>query len=403
VIPVDALTWLPGRDADRVVVVAEEAPAGARPRFPGWKGALGRYFVVEGDLAEARARDWLRSGRIERAYRAPAPVEPPWDIPPLTPDFRAQQTWLDPFPGLGFSEAASWPGGSGEHVRVVNIEYSYDASHEDLGAVPPAAAWGWEWEYYTSHGNGVLGILGAAANAYGATGGAPGAPLTVVHPFVDGEGTYDPAAAILACADLVVAGDVVLVEQQIFDQDRYVPVSIDPAVADAIRFLVDLGVVVVEPAANGAVDLDAETWGGAFSRDADSGSIMVAGGTAPGGAEEPRSWESSDYGERVDVQGWEGSIVTTSWSDGLTDLAYLDGDPRQAYTAVFGGTSGAAAQVAAMAAVVQSVSIATTGEPVPPRVLRSWLVQTGTPQTYGAQRIGPMPDLRRVLRSYLVP
>lgn len=401
--PIDALDLLPGRDADRVVVVADRAPPGSRPRFPGWDGAMGRYFLVEGDLAEATARSWLRAGRVEHAYRPPEPVEPPWDIPPTTPDLRSEQTWLEAFPGLSFRESGSWPGGTAEHARVVDIEYSYDSSHEDLGAAPASAAWGWHWGRYTFHGNGVLGILAAGANAYGTDGGSPGAELAVVHPFVAGEDSYDPAAALLACVDLAAAGDVVLIEQQALDQDTYVPVSIDPAVADAIRLLVDLGVVVVEPAGNGAADLDAETWGGAFDRATDTGSIMVAGGTAPGGAEEPRAWEASGFGSRVDVQGWEGSIATTSWSDGLTDLAYLDRDPRQAYTAAFGGTSGASAQVAALAAVVQSVSIATTGEPVPPRVLRAWMAQTGTPQSYGTARIGPMPDLRRLLRTYLLP
>ena len=75
---------------------------------------------------------------------------------------------------------------------------------------------------------------------------------------------------------------------------------------------------------------------------------------------------AGSYGERVDVQGWFDSIVSTMNADYGGTYANLwlpttsdhpSGDPRQGDTSTFVGTSGAAPQVAAAAAVVGSDEI----------------------------------------------
>ena len=112
------------------------------------------------------------------------------------------------------------------------------------------------------------------------------------------------------------------------------------------------------------------------------------------------------YGERVDVQGWFDSITTTAAADGhpeYTELFFPDGDGRQAYTASFGGTSGAAPIVAAIAAVMNSVAWELRGEPWDPIELRAAIVSTGHVQPQAdLERIGPQPDLRRLLRTWAI-
>jgi hypothetical protein len=340
------------------------------------------------------------------AWLAYAPQPPPGDIPPTTDDFRPDQTWLDAFPGLGFAEAASWPGGRGENVTIADIEYGWDPTHEDLDRTIGAGAWGLDKGTYAFHGNGVLGELVGGDNGYGIVGAAPDAVPLVISPYTD-DGVYDVAAAITGATELLVPGDVLLIEQQAYQDGRYCPISVDPAVFAAIEDAVAAGIVVVEPGGNGSADLDDPVWEGWFDRDHDSGSILVGGGASPDSGWEARSWSpgGSSYGERLDVQAWYDGIVTaTSGGDGayLADLYYPDDDGRQAYTQSFSGTSGASPMIAAMAAIAQSVAIAETGEPWTPEELRAALVATGTPQR-GEHRIGPQPDLRRLLRTYFLP
>jgi len=133
---------------------------------------------------------------------------------------------------------------------------------------------------------------------------------------------------------------------------------------------------------------------------------MVGGGASPYSGFAPRSYHplGSCYGERVDVQGWFDSIISLSAGDGApsyTDLFFPQRDGRQAYTARFGGTSGAAPLVAAIAAVMNSVAIETRGEPWNPIELRAVLRSTGHPQAGPSSNpIGPQPDLRRLLHIY---
>ncbi|MBM4369936.1 MAG: hypothetical protein FJ102_27250, partial [Deltaproteobacteria bacterium] len=301
--------------------------------------------------------------------------------------------------GLGFDEALEYPGGDGANVTLVDIEYAWGREHEDL-AVGEALA-GEPEEVYAFHGSGVLGITSGLDNDYGVTGGAAGATALVVHPDFDVDGVleYDLARAIYEAATALSAGDVILVEQQVYGPgEEFLPATWDEGARAAIAEATAAGIAVVVPSANGAVDLDHPAYEGAF--DIDTGAILVGGGFPPTYGE-PRAWAGSDFGEGVHVQAWFTDIVSAGGSP-YTDLYFPGGDERQAYTAVFGGTSGASAQVAAMCAVAQSVAIATRGAPLSPLELRAALVATGSPQS-GAVPIGPQPDLRRLLRSFVVP
>ena len=65
---------------------------------------------------------------VQRAYAEPLPMPPP-----VTPDFTDQQGYLDPAPsGIDATVADEVCGARGENVRVIDIEYSWNQSHEDL-------------------------------------------------------------------------------------------------------------------------------------------------------------------------------------------------------------------------------------------------------------------------------
>lgn len=418
-----------GRSDARVIVKVQDGLPGTptmegtqiRPLFAalpkGRQLDLGRYFVVDGppglgpQIADAfNAEPW-----VELAYLAYLPQPPPEDIPPETPDFTGEQSYLGAPPdGMGVSEARRWPGGDGGNVAVADLEYAWELGHEDLTRADTALTLGFSDGEYAYHGNGVLGILFADDNDYGVTGVAPGADPVVIYPY-DSELRFELPSAILAASTVLDAGDILLIEQQDYALGSYVPVEIDPAVFDAIAALTALGIVVVEPAANGYADLDDPRWSGWFDpTQRDSGAILVGGGVSPraSGAVSPRSWypNGSCYGARVDVQGWYDHIVTTINDDSFghfADLFFPDGDGRQAYTANFGGTSGASAQVAGLAALISSIYIELHGAPMDPLTLRALLRSTGSPQASASwppgQSVGPQPDLRRLLRTAMLP
>jgi serine protease len=367
---------------------------------------LSLYLRITGPDVVNRGNQLLADTHVETAYLAPKPAPPPSDIAPITPDFTELQTYREAGPdGFGFDIAHRWPGGDGSNVVIADIEYGFDHTHEDIEDREIFEI-GYPMGWYPFHGNGVLGILGATDNGYGITGLAPEADLIMASPFVDDD-IYNVAESIVLATEHLDAGDVLLIEQQGWVDSIFLPVEIDPAVFDAITIAVAKGIVVIEPTGNGACDLDPPAWDGWFDRSIrDSGAIIVGGGSSPTSGYTPRSWYpmGSCFGDRVDVQGWFDAIVTTSAQDGhptYTDLFFPDGDGRQAYTSSFGGTSGAAPIIAAIAAVMNSVAWETRGLPWNPIELRAAMISTGTPQPDGEmQHIGPQPDLRRLLRIW---
>ena len=334
---------------------------------------------------------------VEIAYSLAKPA------PPSTPDFTSYQGYLNAAPG-GINARYSWtiPGGTGSGVKIVDIEYSWNLNHEDLSAARNALMKKWYWTPVdpfndNNHGTAVLGELVADANGFGVTGISYGAAIGVVPAYVNyitGQG-YVLEESIQFAADNLQGGDVILVEQQIVGPHggtAYVPVEWYQSYFDAIQYATAKGIVVVEAAGNGYENLDDAIFQDKFNRSVrDSGAIIVGAGYPPSYGSDLYRCSFSNYGSRVDLQGWGLSVATTGYGD-----LYLGGGQNSYYTSQFSGTSSASPIVAGAAANLESVHKSKTGAPASPSWIRQRLVDTGTPQG-GADHIGPRPDLMRAI------
>jgi serine protease len=385
------------RDESAVDAVVRKAEARSGRRLPDLNG----YFELL--VAPDRRVDLIDALRrlpmVETVYRPAVLPPPPGDIPPPTPDGEADLLYLDPAPtGIDAEWAWTRPGGRGEGITLVDIEYSWRLTHEDLDAAVGA------YDCYVpagtdaiEHGTAVIGELAASRNGYGVTGIVHAASLSLVTDYPLGL-SYSVARAVECAAALLDPGDVMLIEAQTYGpRGAYVPVEWDAAEFAAISVANAAGIVVVEAAGNGGENLDDAVFGGAFDRALrDSGAIVVgAGSTVYGPAPDRSRLEFSTYGSRVDVQGWGDDVGTA----GIGDYFDGGGDPNQYYTAAFSGTSAAAPMAAGAAAAIQGVQTACGGSPLAPAAVRGLLVDTGVAQTAGpyAGHIGPRPDLRAAL------
>jgi subtilisin family serine protease len=334
------------------------------------------------------------------------------DLVTAPQDLEADQGYLDPAPaGMEVRYAWARDGGRGENVKLIDIENNWNLEHNDLqlaalNLVVYDKGFDQDPADDIDHGTAVLGEIVAANDGIGVTGIASSARLGLINPQVSAS-TVDMAGAVTKAASLLDAGDVILLEQQIIGP-RYdirtgkgiVPPEFDPAVFQAIKDATSRGIIVVEPASNGTENLDDPIYKGAFDRSTqDSGAIVVGGGMPPVGPSGPDSdrtpTDTTDYGSRVDVQGWGDSITTC----GYGDLRHSQG-PNNWYTARFGGTSGASAMVAGGAALIESIAKAENRPPLSPVALRQLLVTSGTPQTGDQSRhVGPRPNLRAAIQN----
>jgi hypothetical protein len=377
------------------------------------------YFAhlpqVDGETA-AKFLTALRSLRIvELAYFQPIPFDAA-DIPPLTTiDVTPSQGYFRAAPaGIDVDFARNFSAGRGNTVRIADIESGWHLNHEDL----PRAAFGFGVNWGDSHGTAVLSELVAEENGIGGNGIAPNAmfgwsSVTNLDPF-QGIYFYSVGNALLMAANGLRIGDIELIEQQFQNPGGFIcsPASdpcgdctLPPWVAveeygyehAAITNLTGAGLVIVEAAGNGRMVVTPAS-------SVDSGAIVVGAGNT---ALAPMCW--SNFGPRVDVQGWGMAIGASGYGgDTVTadpTLRANGGDPDQWYTTSFGGTSGASPIVVGAAAIVQSTRLA-VGQPLLSSPgMRSLLAGTGTPQAPAPpasfRNIGPQPDLRRAIASYV--
>ncbi|TXB61977.1 GEVED domain-containing protein [Phaeodactylibacter luteus] len=347
---------------------------------------------------------------ITYAGRLPEAVAPP--LPPG--NFVPNQTYLTAAHGIGADWVYANFGEKGQGLRIVDIEYSFNANHFDLPNVSIVGGTSFFNGFGNDHGTAVLGILGGRENSFGITGIVPQASLYFAGAH-NSAGQYDIANSVLQSLQVTSVGDFLLIEQQVAGpnqtgsgQTGLVAVEYIQPYYDAIVLAVGNGRNVVEAAGNGSQNLDANANQSGnnnhypFSNANDSGAIIVgAGASAPTGSQTARSrlW-FSNYGSRVNLQGFGENVWTTGDGD-----AYDNEGPNYYYTSSFGGTSSASPIVLGAAALVQAIQIEQNGGPLDPLQLRGLLVSTGLPQQSGqypaSQKIGPLPNLENALEGYL--
>ena len=209
--------------------------------------------------------------------------------PPITPSFTDRQGYrlAAANGGIDADFAHTLTGGKGDNVRIVDVEYSWNRSHEDLSKArvagsalangtpcdPFAQSMG---AHSADHGTAVLGELVGDPNGFGVTGLAPNASLLTVNAASRNSTTgyceVNLAAAITVAANNTAKGDVILIEQQAGgprwtnpkSDVGYVPVEWNSGVHAAIKSATASGRIVIEPAGNGYQNLDDPVYNNVF-------------------------------------------------------------------------------------------------------------------------------------------
>ncbi len=321
--------------------------------------------------------------------------------PITTPTYDEMQGYLAPAPS-GIDVEAAWalPGGRGENVAFADVEGAWNEQHEDLPGDRMEDVGGRQIRdrSWVAHGTAVVGVLSSNDNKLGMVGIAPEVPRIVVSSI----GGHGPAAAIDQAQAALQAGDVLLIELHAKGpRRRFLPIEYWGDVFDAVKLATDRGIVVVAAAGNGGENLDHRAYKRKFDREfRDSGAILVgAGAPSRAGFVDRSRLDFSNYGNRVDVQGWGYKVASLDYGD-LQDC----GAPhRRKYTAEFAGTSSASPIVTGAAILLQSIYKERHARVMSPAVLRELLRKTGSAQVdgpYGSaekQPIGPRPDLKAAL------
>lgn len=392
---------------------------------------LAAFYSVNApeDRLEELAEKLRNLDEVEAAFVKP-PGEPPVindmspsteEPPARTTDFTARQGYLEVAPG-GIDARYAWgfPGGRGAGVKIIDCEWGWRFTHEDLIANQGGVVIGTA-SMDDNHGTAVLGEFGGDLNDFGVTGICSDAPVSAAS-FL----TLPTASVIRQAADRLRAGDILLLEihrpgpgASGSGQDGFIAIEWWPDDFAAIRYAIAKGIIVVEAAGNGARNLDdpiydtpqvgfPSSWRNPFRlSNPSSGAVLVGAGAPPPGTHgrdhgpDRSRLDFSNYGERIDAQGWGREVTTTGYGD-------LQGGRNRDlwYTDEFSGTSSASPIVVGAIGCVQGILRARGLPLLTPAGARQLLRSTGSPQQDAptrprSQRIGNRPNLRQMIHQTL--
>jgi len=406
---------------------------------------LARFHHVHAppENLEQLASELLAHEHVDAAYLKPVGSPPiahsliatTAKPPTVTPNYTNQQIYLNPAPvGIDAVYAQTLPGGYGDGVKVADCEWGWVFTHEDLAANKNvvskliAGVNDLEQSLFFDHGTAVAGIISGALNDYGVTGIAPRATFSASS-F---KGPAETKSTIFEAAKKLGPGDILLLEIQRSGPNPpapppnsnvdwgNMPVEWWPDDLEAIQSAVTKGIIVVEAAGNGYQNLDdniydsyppfGSTWKNPLNPiNKSSGAILVGAGNPPPGTHgisadpytskpfvDRSRCKFSNYGSRVDCQGWGQQVTSTGYGD------LQGGDNNKKYTDNFSGTSSASPIVVGALAAVQGILKKAKKPLLTPSRALSLLRSTGSPQQDSpdapkSQRIGNRPDLRMLL------
>ena len=381
-------------DRSRVVLDAEVVQAEAisgidLPELTNW------YLVTVPTSAAGQ-----RIGAALRALDVVEMVQPEPELATTAPLEEERQGYLDTAPG-GVDAEWAWNrlAGTGSEVTIAVIDSGFDTNHGDLDrvravgvAIPHEPPWD------PHHGLQVLGILAADDDEQGIRGIASGAAIRTVN---SGMTSGEVANAIELASAEVGPGDVLTISQGICAvpgcaDNVVLPLVYSSSARDALKVATARGIITVVSAGNGGANLDGFT-----SRlGSDAPETIVVGGanppaTAGCSAEDGPARArvaASNYGSRVDLQGWAACVRTATQGGGYR---------------WWGFTSAATPIVAGSAALLSSMAEERLAINLAGPQVRTIFGETGSSQvTAGARggNVGPLPDVRAAMESLaLIP
>lgn len=372
---------------------------------------LSLYFrtpISTPSAAEQAIRELNALDDVEIAQYEPIPEVASFTEVTTTPSWEGDQNYIEEAPG-GVDARAAWtlPGGDGTGVQIIDIEYGWQLTHEDLSKGATAVIIG-SISSDRNHGTAVLGEMVADRNSFGMTGISYNADIGVSSVL-----TQSTASAINQAANNSEPGDLILIElhapgpqfdfQPRDDQRGYVPMEYWQVNFDAMLNAYANGVIVCEAAGNGAEDLDDPIYTNYFDTTfRHSHAIMCGAGNPPvGGSATDRSkLDFSNWGERVNLQGYGVGVYTTGYG-GL----YSGGTQDSWYTATFSGTSSASPIVTGAVASLSGVFKNMLGGVLDADTALALLVPTGSPQQNPSltRHIGPRPNLAAAIAPLFDP
>ncbi len=359
---------------------------------------------------------------VAEADEAINDMEPLLDQPPVnTPDFVPSQIYLNAAPeGIDARHAWTIAGGRGAGVKIIDCEWGWNFSHEDLGVKKIGVVYGGN-SSNNNHGTAVLGEYSGDINSFGITGICSDA-MAGASSFVSSPSS---ARTIREAADRLSAGDIILLEIHRGGpnypggdtQFGFIAIEWWPDDFAAIRYAINKGIIVVEAAGNGSQNLDAAvyntrpngfpaSWRNPYNpSNPSSGAVVVGAGAPPPGTHGRNHGPDrsrlgfSNYGARVDCQGWGREVTSTGYGN-------LQGGGsihrNEWYTDTFSGTSSASPIVVGALGCAQGILKAQGSPLLNASAAINLLRTTGSPQQDApgrpaTQRIGNRPNLRQMI------